>query len=117
MKRSRQAEGTDVGQRIRTMRRARNLTQEQLAEAADVTVESLSRAERGTILPSVLTLAKLARALRTSMDVLAGNEAPVTPPDGRRDYPELTRLKRQLDELDRGTVAHLLAIVDRLPRR
>jgi transcriptional regulator with XRE-family HTH domain len=51
------------GRRLRQLRRQKDMTQEQLAEAVGVSVEFLSNLERGINAPSFETLEKLAQAL------------------------------------------------------
>lgn len=57
----------EFGKRLRTLRRQAGLTQEQLAEAAEVSVDFLSLVERGVNAPSFDNLEKLARALGVSV--------------------------------------------------
>ena len=62
--RSRDLEITKAfGARVREVRHDRGLTQEQLAEAADLHPTFISNVERGYRVPSVPTLFKLARGL------------------------------------------------------
>lgn len=51
------------GRRLRQLRRQKDLTQEQLAEAAGISVDMLSNIERGVNAPSFETLEKLAKVL------------------------------------------------------
>jgi transcriptional regulator with XRE-family HTH domain len=51
------------GKRLRQIRRAKDLTQEQLAEAAGISIEFLSLIERGQNSPSFETMEKLAVVL------------------------------------------------------
>ena len=51
------------GRKLRRIRRDRDMTQEQLAEAIGVTMEFISRMERGHIGASFETIEKLAKAL------------------------------------------------------
>lgn len=51
------------GRRLRLLRRHQDLTQEQLAEAVEVSVEFISNIERGINAPSFETLEKLSTAL------------------------------------------------------
>lgn len=51
------------GKRIRQLRRQKDITQEDLAEAAQISVDFLSLLERGENAPSFKTLEKLAKAL------------------------------------------------------
>jgi transcriptional regulator with XRE-family HTH domain len=53
-----------LGLRIASLRKARKLTQEQLAEAVGCSVEFISLVERGVNAPSVAGLEKFARALK-----------------------------------------------------
>ena len=53
-----------LGQRIADLRRTKKLTQEQLAEAVDCSVEFISLVERGVNAPSVAGLEKFAKALK-----------------------------------------------------
>ncbi|MBO1057403.1 MAG: helix-turn-helix transcriptional regulator [Dolichospermum sp. JUN01] len=54
------------GRRLRQIRRLKNLTQEQLAEATGISVEFVSNIERGINAPSFDTLEKLADVLNVS---------------------------------------------------
>jgi transcriptional regulator with XRE-family HTH domain len=51
------------GKRLRYIRRHKDLTQEQLAEAVGISIEFLSNLERGVNAPSFETLEKLATVL------------------------------------------------------
>jgi transcriptional regulator with XRE-family HTH domain len=51
------------GKKLRKIRRDRDMTQEQLAEAIGVTLDFISRMERGQDAASFETLEKLAKAL------------------------------------------------------
>ena len=53
----------DLGNRIRTLRRERNLTLERLSELANLSVGIVSQIERGRGNPSFATLAQLAHGL------------------------------------------------------
>ncbi|HSX42907.1 MAG TPA: helix-turn-helix transcriptional regulator [Candidatus Saccharimonadales bacterium] len=54
------------GKRVAEIRRARGLTQEQLAEKADVTPLSIAFIEQGRRWPRIATLSKLAKCLNIS---------------------------------------------------
>lgn len=56
-----------LGQRIADLRRSRELTQEQLAEAVDCSVEFISLVERGINAPSVGGLEKFAKVLKVEV--------------------------------------------------
>lgn len=61
-----------LGRNIRAARKKKGLTQEQLAEAANISVSFLGHIERGTRVLSVETLVRLADALMCSIDDLTG---------------------------------------------
>jgi transcriptional regulator with XRE-family HTH domain len=56
-----------LGQRIAGLRRSKKLTQEQLAEAVDCSVEFISLVERGVNAPSVAGLEKFAKVLKVEV--------------------------------------------------
>ena len=58
------------GRRLRQLRRQKDLTQEQLADAAGISVDMLSNIERGVNAPSFETLAKLAATLGMEVEAL-----------------------------------------------
>ena len=59
-----------LGKRIAELRRARKLTQEQLAEALDCSGEFISLVERGVNAPSVASLEKFAKILKIEINEL-----------------------------------------------
>ena len=56
-----------LGQRIASLRKAKKLTQEQLAEALGYSVEFISLVERGVNAPSVSGLEKFAKVLKVEV--------------------------------------------------
>lgn len=68
------------GQVIQRIRRERGLTQEQLGEMIGVASNSISRIERGLLIPALPTLIDICNALGTSADtILAAYVATDTP--------------------------------------
>lgn len=59
-------------ERIRNLRQELGLSQDELAEIADVNQNAISRYERGVNDPTSEVVIKLARALNTSTDYLLG---------------------------------------------
>ena len=59
-----------MGDRIKETRKKRELTQEQLAEKVDVTLEYISQIERGLRTPSMQVFIKLVEVLDVSADYL-----------------------------------------------
>lgn len=65
-------------QRMRAARASAGLTQDELAELAGVTLQTVSRIECGRRDPTIKTLRELARALRVSVAWLIGEAEPPT---------------------------------------
>ena len=63
-----------LSENIRTRRKAKGLTQEQLAEALGVTVGAVSKWESGSTLPDIALIMELAALFETSVDALLGYE-------------------------------------------
>jgi len=59
-----------IGKRIRDRRRELDLSQNELAKKADIGWNSISTYERGTTIPTVPTMRKLADALNVTTDWL-----------------------------------------------
>jgi len=58
------------GTKLKKLRKEKDLTQEQLAEASEISVDFLSLVERGVNSPSFENLEKLAKALKVSVKEL-----------------------------------------------
>ncbi len=61
-----------LGQRVRSARKAKGMTTEELAEKVGVAVESIGHIECGARKPSLTLLYNIALALDTSLDYLTG---------------------------------------------
>ncbi len=59
-----------IGKRIQTCRKAKNITQEQLAEKLDVTVGYISQLERGITKINLDTLARIAIVIEAELPYL-----------------------------------------------
>jgi transcriptional regulator with XRE-family HTH domain len=64
-----------VGENVRRLRKARGLTQEQLAHEADMAMRYVAGVERGEENPSLVYLVKIAEALGTEPAKLFVREA------------------------------------------
>lgn len=88
-----------VRARLRELRAARGFTQEQLCEAAGVSVDAVNRIERGERTPTLATLASLARALGVEITDLVRSE-PLPAPRFKPPVQRLvTMLSSQPDEV------------------
>ena len=106
----------EIGLRIKTMRKSRNMTQEDLAKAIDQSASSITMYENGRREPSFETLEALADAFNVSLFEFI----PVAESD--RDFldedlldapqtPEARILARGIDKLDPEQRAQALAVV------
>lgn len=91
--------------RLIQLRKAASLTQQTLAEAAELHVNQIRRYEAGTAQPTLEALIRLAKALHVSLDGLVFE-------DGERGPDEEFRLRfealSQLDASERGVIKELL---------
>lgn len=75
----------DLGLRIRNVRKAHNLTQEQLAEKIKVSPHYVYELEHGYKSMSIYTLANIATVLDAPLDFLVFGKEPATTPENK-DY-------------------------------
>ena len=71
-----------LGARLRVLRQTANMTQEELAEATNVSTSFIGHIERGEKKFSVATLNALVNALGTSADFLMQGTTPASAADG-----------------------------------
>jgi len=72
-----------IAKNLAARRQALNWTQEQLATAAGINPETVSRYERGVSLPSIEALERLAHALSTELSVLVATPSSTPPEDAQ----------------------------------
>ncbi|HPG05293.1 MAG: helix-turn-helix transcriptional regulator [Saprospiraceae bacterium] len=60
----------DFGRHLATLRKNKGLTQEDLANVADISLSQVSRIERGVINPTLSTLVDIANALEIPLPLL-----------------------------------------------
>ena len=100
------------GERLQTIRKARGLTQVQLAEAAETTQRSVSYYETEAGFPPAPAVIALARALRVTTDELLGLKPPKVArakerPESRRQWKRFQMIST-LPERDQKAVARLI---------
>lgn len=99
-----------LSENIRAFRRARGLTQEQLAEVLDVTVGAVYKRESGQSTPELATILELADFFDTSVDALLGYEM-----KDNRLQATVERLRRCRDEKDRAGFAEAEKALKKYP--
>lgn len=101
----------DFGVRLKGLRAANKLSQEEMAKSIGVHVTHLSRYERGLSVPSLEVAEKIAKALDISLDELAyGDKGKVA--EGSIDDRELLSLfnkTQKLSDQSKQTVKDLLS--------
>lgn len=80
----------DLGRTIKMLRKLHNISQERLADKADLTQQHISRIEQGVNTPSIETLVKLSEALCVSIDAMVNTNDNIT---NRRDLIILEKIK------------------------
>lgn len=93
-----------IGKRIVALRKAKGLTQEDVATALGVSAQAVSKWENDLTCPDIMLLTPLATLLHVSVDTLLGNEPVKTvhylPEGERKAFEELTL--RVLVETEEG---------------
>jgi transcriptional regulator with XRE-family HTH domain len=85
----------DVGERIRSRRKALDLNQDQLAELSSLNRVTIAKYESGKVEPGANALSRIADALETSVDALLGREQPEEPSEEQSEIMQLReRLRR-----------------------
>ena len=95
-----------MGDRIKEIRKKRHLTQEQLAEQVDVTVEYISQLERGLSTPSMQVFVKILEVLDASADYLLRDMVSTDNPYGDK------QIAARLERLSPKQRRALMAIID-----
>ena len=78
------ADMQEIGRRIAALRKAKNLTQAELAEQLSVSYQAVSNWERGESMPDIFKLPTLAAVLGTSVDALLTGETAVEEPNAAK---------------------------------
>lgn len=99
-----------LGKEIRDLRRKRGLTQEQLAELADLSTPYVSHLERGTKKASLAVLVRLAECLSVTVDrLLTGNQKT----DKTAFYLEVQELLEDCTVRERAVLAEIVSAAKR----
>lgn len=64
-----------LGLKVRAIREAAGMTQEELAATCDVSWRTISNLERGTVVPDLLMIYKISQEFNVSMDDMLNNKA------------------------------------------
>jgi transcriptional regulator with XRE-family HTH domain len=114
-----------IGRAARQARRARKLTQEDVADRLGVSAQFYGRIERGYALPSVTTLRRMLEVLDLKADELFGGDPPAetfghdaaaSAPGQDMNGPALRRLARYLRRASSVTLEVITVVLDELDR-
>jgi transcriptional regulator with XRE-family HTH domain len=96
----------EIGDRIKTLRQARNVTQVELARMIGAQQTNLSQIERGVRGVGVGQILKLSQALRVTPDKLIGSQKSAAPP-----RPQNERLLKRVRHIEKLPAEHQDAVV------
>lgn len=101
---------TDLGKRILDLRKKKNLSQTDLAKAADVSYAQIGRYETKNTQPPAEVLKKIADALDTTVDYLINGDTDEKAKSALRDSELLQQFKavEQMNETDRAVIKRLI---------
>lgn len=103
---------TQAGGRLAAVRKARNVTQVQLAERLGITQSMLSKYERGDLRLHGTMLARIAEILAVSIDDLLGVKITPPPPIPMLKDKRLRRRIHQIDRLSKRDREALIRTID-----
>lgn len=63
-----------IGNNIRKLRNAKNLSQQELADHSNIAKSTIQRIENGTLNPTILILDKICKSLDVSLDELVNSD-------------------------------------------
>ncbi len=93
----------DLGQRLKDLRKAKGLTQQQVADRVWVTKAMISSYELSTRAPSYEVLIKLSKLFGVTTDFLLGIESSRTINVNGLTEKQITLIKSLVDEIRQGT--------------
>ncbi|MGQ5525670.1 helix-turn-helix domain-containing protein [Chitinimonas sp. PSY-7] len=102
-------------ERLRTLREARKLTQARLAELIGTNPRAYNRWERGSFVPQLETIIKIADVLNVTLDELTGRVSTVNEPAVHN--PKLYALLHEVDALPDEDQQALVILMDSLVKR
>ena len=106
----------EFAKRLKQLREDRGLSQTRLAEMVEVTPRVYNRWERGSTIPRLDTLVRIADVLQVTLDELAGRKE-LKGPELKLRNPKLHDLYKQIDSLSNEDQQALEVLLDSLIKR
>ena len=100
----------EMGRRLQNLRRATNLTQEEVAELLEISSNYVSNIETGRDLCSTEVLVGMANLYHASMDYILGESLRYNA-DRESNGPEKTALMHEFGRLSNEECAHLIKYI------
>ena len=110
------SEMEEFEKRLKQLREDRGLSQTRLAEMVEVTPRVYNRWERGSTIPRLDTLVRIADVLQVTLDELAGRKE-LKGPELKLRNPKLHDLYKQIDSLSNEDQQALEVLLDSLIKR
>lgn len=108
---------TDLGQRIKLLRKKFQMTQKDLAERLNVTFQQIQKYEKGRNFPSYITLIKIAelfkvdiRYLYKNMTVNKLNDSTIIPEEDK-GVKKMLKMYKSLNQDDRMKIINMMSIM------
>lgn len=102
---------------LKTIRTARGLNQNQVAELLSISPRVYNRWERGSAIPRLDTLVRLADIFNVTLDELSGRKEPQNRDELKVCNPKLHSLYGELDKLSHEDQQALVILLDSLVKR
>ena len=100
-----------LANRLKKLRAERGLSQADLAERSGLTINDISRYERGAVSPSLENFVKIAKALEVSADDLLF-DGPISESSGPPRNLKLWQRLQEIDALDKNDQDAILRLID-----
>ena len=107
----------EFSKNLKTFRNARGLNQNQVAALLSVSPRVYNRWERGSAVPRLDTLVRLADIFNVTLDELSGRKEPQEHDEIKVRNPKLHSLYRELDKLSHEDQKALVILLDSLIKR
>jgi transcriptional regulator with XRE-family HTH domain len=96
--------------RLKALRKERGLSQTELAQRCKLTINDISRYERGAVSPTLDNFVKIALAIEVSADALLFENGPPSP-EAPRNLKLWTRLL-DIEQMDKGDQEAVVRLID-----